>query len=757
MKFAPFRPYPSSALLAALSLQCAPGANAQAVYTVGSGGTHSSIQAAVNACPSTGCVIQLTETDYALPREIWIGNKDNLAIEAAPALKLAGIKPRLHSDTNLFEPAGTAADSTDPLRPAGWRRWPIKGSSSTTPGSAGDATNPYSTTGHQYNGLIVVDSSRDVRIEGLRIDGITPKHFVNVAVWSDKYDLLFGSVGVNLMRSRNAIVRDCEIGNFFAAMYINGRNRGGLLAPPDSSEGAPRHLAGTNIGAMGDHLIEGNTLHDNWWAVFDESEWDLGSTIRFNRCIGNRNLRIAEVVASSDQGNNMAGGFLYVQDVPLAIHRIHNNTIWGSPLVIGYGWTNYGAQHMFYNNIVGGFDRLDSKLRPFVNDPRQLLTYHKDWLENNLFEIGAADSLYQFQNIPGDYLADTAACATNGQASPCWLHWDAPVKVMTNINPMWLWNGWQVKQAGTYVATYNGTPYTITNSQAIEQFPGGGLVEKAQGHGPAMQDISSARNRWVKILSWESLDSSKANLLAPVWSDEQVQRVVKGQGRAASGWESGVPDLGATPSSGARPVIHGIRSQLPPFPKGGSCWEIPLVLDFQSTGGAITSVSAWSVPSESDAASIPVAPKPLTVLAITDSSLSNPFVKICFTPTTFEPNAFIRFQIESTAKLRNGATVSQEPAYFLTGTSTSTGTSAHSTGKAGLRLSRLPHALVASGLSEGDARMTLRTLDGRVLREIAFSTRAGALSFDVRGLPRGPVVVQVRQGDISWQSLTSLF
>jgi hypothetical protein len=182
-----------------------------------------------------------------------------------------------------------------------------------------------------------------------------------------------------------------------------------------------------------------------------------------------------------------------------------------------------------------------------------------------------------------------------------------------------------------------------------------------------------------------------------------------------------------------------------------------LVLDPRTTGGTITSVAAWSIQDSSPDLSAILEPTPLQILPFADSSLAKPLVRICLAPTSLEPNSFVRFQIESTAKLREGGTAAQEPAYFLVRTATPTGTNARAPRTMALRLTRASSSLVVHGLPEGSARMTLRALDGRVLRETTSPTSSGTLTLDLRGISRGPAVVQVQQEDRTWRSLTSLF
>ncbi|MCB9497376.1 MAG: hypothetical protein H6686_10875 [Fibrobacteria bacterium] len=66
-------------------------------------------------------------------------------------------------------------------------------------------------------------------------------------------------------------------------------------------------------------------------------------------------------------------------------------------------------------------------------------------------------------------------------------------------------------------------------------------------------------------------------------------------------------------------------------------------------------------------------------------------------------------------------------------------------------------SLQAQGLSDEPVRASLRTLDGRLLREVRLSPRSGRIAIDLGALPGGPLVVQLEQGGHSWRTLTTLF
>lgn len=528
------RLHPVRALLVAvLGVLSGPTLGAE-VFTVGSGGTHSSLQSAVDACPTEGCTIQLLDSVYKLSREVWIENKRNLAIERSPALRQAGIRPRLVATTlSPFQEEGTSANPTDPQRPAGWKRWPVTCKDST--GGSLDAKNPYSTTGYQYNGLVVVLSSQDIRLEGLTLDGGNPTTFLNKAIWDCKYDIFFGNVGINLFHSARVVVRDSDLRRFFSAIYIRNRNPGGAVATPNPEDSADKAVEPfSRYGAMGDHLVERNEIHHNWWAVYDEMEWDLGSTFRFNRIASNFNPSFGLDPLESNEQANMAGGFLYVKDVLQAIHRIHNNTIWGSPLVIGHGYFKAGIQHLFYNNLVGGFDQIltNPKLKTMLRDDRQLLSKYGFWLDHNLFEIRDSSAAVRVTNTTSLLVRDSAICASQPSVSPCWVNLDEATRYKTVF--AWPWMGWSVAGDGIVQGKVRGVEVRASQVQASELFQGGGRIKSLMPMSTAL-DVLAADNFWAFELPLKGRVQGAPGFLEPDWTDSLVLRTVRAQGALASG------------------------------------------------------------------------------------------------------------------------------------------------------------------------------------------------------------------------------
>lgn len=543
-----------------LAILCAPTVlQAQVQMNVGVGQAYTSIQKAVDACPAAGCKILLTDSLYNLSREIWIEEKNNLSIQPSAQMTALRIRPRIqYAGAGEFTAAGTAANPTDPLRPAGWKRWPNKGTSQRGAGAAGDtgaAANPYSTSGFQNNGYLVVYKSTNILIDGIHIDGKKPVTFVNKGIWDDKWDVFFGNVGINLFQSKKVVVRNTEVRNCFAAFYLQNRNVGGAFAAPNPNDLDVRTIVPySRFGQMGDHLIERNYVHNNWFVIYNEMEWDIGSTIRYNLLDQNYNTQFSQNSDSSSDANNMTGGFMYLKDVRIVPHKIYNNTINGSTMIFANSYFKPGVQHYFYNNLITNFNRQGINAR-MISDGRQYLQYYKDFLYNNTFEVGQPDSLYQIQNEQSGQVRDAAACAAVNQTSPCYLTWDKPVPVLQSVKNQWLWNGWMTAQGTNYTGLYKTNPYEAYNSQNIDFYHQGGLikfVKGPQGTTPTI-DISLQSNMWVRKLPYKSTTPGAAGFLVPIWDSAIVDSTVQDKGWASAGnrdMDGSMVDRGAISEAG---------------------------------------------------------------------------------------------------------------------------------------------------------------------------------------------------------------
>lgn len=328
------------------------------------------IQSAIDACPSTGCVIELPDPLYPMTNALWIEGKNDLKMVGTGATRpvLIWDEPLLVADTagratyfQLTPPAGGGR----PKLPKGWLMWPYAYKSGV--GTASDSSIPFSTTGYQHAAMILVKKSTRIRLENLVVDGRKPAAFQNIDVWDGAYDLNFGSVGISLLRSLAVDIRSCEIRHFWTGLYINNRNpscQAWMNMIGRSDTGA---IPWSACGTMGGHLIERNRIHTNWWAVFSESEWDQGSTIRENLAWNNMNQVVrnptntVSPLTAMVYKNEDYGGFLYSKDALMPVHAVTHNTIHGNALAYGYDMYRIAGTALWSDNLVHAMDSLNHR------------------------------------------------------------------------------------------------------------------------------------------------------------------------------------------------------------------------------------------------------------------------------------------------------------------------------------------------------------------------------------------------------------
>lgn len=466
-------------MMAALFALSATAMADQKTFTVSSSaakGDHKTIQSAIDDCGSSDvCTINLVDASYTLSAPVWIEGKSNLTLVGANKT----VTPTLKFDPTLYTyvanpVSGQAANvakiftlswkdisgTDDPARPAGWLMWPYKGSStcsSPTKGPMGlcsDTTSKYSSSGFQHNGMIVVKKSRDITIKGLKLIGKTGIYFRNSGIWSGQYDIVHGLVGVNLFQSLRVNLDGNEISNFFAAIYMNGRNVGGMFGTANPDDYDVKDIVPlSRYGQVGNHAIQRNYLHDNWWGISSESNWDLASRIHHNVAYNNMNKTFQysdstkNKDANSSEMNNQTGGFMYMKDAVLSTDRIYNNTILRSPMVMGFGGWRAGSQELFYNNVVRLSTELDA-VKP--SDWHQLLAYYGVTTWDNTFQLIPGVAATQKSVMDNVNISDPTLTGLYGPGSACSAcNFSAKVQYYGDIQPQFLWNGWQAHKGLT--------------------------------------------------------------------------------------------------------------------------------------------------------------------------------------------------------------------------------------------------------------------------------------------------------------------
>ncbi|MCB9496374.1 MAG: hypothetical protein H6686_05750 [Fibrobacteria bacterium] len=579
-------------------------------------GTHTDIQKAINDCaPTDICTIQLIDSVYTLMRSIWIEGKSNLTItgkrstkpiiqylptlltkKANPNAALGGGTPPATVAGLFNQPfVDPVTGVADPKRPAGWLMWPFKGSTSdlplagSDPGHSNDTTTGYSSSGFQYNGMFVVRKSQDITIRGLMLRS-TPTYFQNQGVWGGAYDVLFGNVGINLMQSLRAKVQDCDITGFFTAFYIQGRNVGGAFGRPNPNDIDDADIVPlSRYGQVGDHLIERNYVYNNWWFAYNEIDWDLGSTIRYNVAFQNMNKAfqygdtLTDKAAATSEMNNMTGGFMYSKDAVIIPHRMYNNTIMSSPIVLGHGYWRRNVQSLFYNNVLTFVNLSTGGTKPIgPTDQHNLLGWYGEMAWHNTLQLFPGMEKVEYKSSGSFQITDSTVVGEYGPGSTCKggcfinsIPLDPPY--VSQLQPNQLFNSWNIQQGVTltlngdsipWKATttgYEGKTYTVFEKNGYALW---GLFDKLPGI-----DTVSARlrkNFWaIKIPTQGNIDSTTKTAtlaqLAPLWGDPVVTATIRNQAwRNADlgGPDGSVSDRGAFQydSVSGKTVLGGIRN-----------------------------------------------------------------------------------------------------------------------------------------------------------------------------------------------------
>jgi hypothetical protein len=376
------------------------------------GGTHTNLQAAIDACPATGCRIELKDSLYTFTEPVAIRNKANLSIVGArangvrpiltvaesakelaeipalggnsPALVAPILWTKVPADT-LKNPDGTttlrsfnvamgkagyvakfllaagrtASGVPDPMRPSGWMAAPFSAAFLKDPSRSADEK-----TGYLQAGLLQLDSCRYVRIEGISFQLDAPIEFGISVLWNQEYGQPGYLAAVSLHRSLAGIVRDCEFSGWSIGVRSVDDNDGGLGTDLMMREElrynpAPAYHPLANPGVMGGHRIEGNLAHHNRIFVYLESAWDLSSSIRFNRAWDNgisrlvKNASVRNEPSFLDDGCQFTqeNGVVMLQDVVYASTIMQGNTFSYNMLDMGtMGWRASTVQ-LFLDNV----------------------------------------------------------------------------------------------------------------------------------------------------------------------------------------------------------------------------------------------------------------------------------------------------------------------------------------------------------------------------------------------------------------------
>lgn len=365
----------------------------------------------------------------------------------------------------------------------------------------------------ERNGALRLLGVRDARLEGIAVSGGGQTPFAYANVWGDGKTCngmllpLFHGNGALVMHSCfRGLIRNCTFADAYFGIYLKD--------PVAAAPFAPRAAAGASPladMAVGNHLFEGNSIHDNAWGVFVENAWGLGSTFRDNHLYRNHHAdgNAVLVKAMPDGGNQPGGAFLF-KDAMVAPFAIHNNTFSDNLLLIA-GHYRPGAQHLLANNIFaaphaywGGRDAV------FTNSFQELTPFflHRAW--HTAFAAQTEPPVIDSQKVTAQ-LFDAPANRTVAFDSIVRFYRSA--RIMVNMD--------LVEKTDFIVnmrLDLSDGPHVVSTTVSGAVVPGN-LIR-----GTAGLDIPRANNlRWLET-KFESKDSSSPGFFRPTDASGEILR-----------------------------------------------------------------------------------------------------------------------------------------------------------------------------------------------------------------------------------------
>lgn len=582
-------------LLVAASLAAA----APTTYVVSAqGGTHSSLQAAIDACPATGCRIMLSDSLYEFSEPVSIRGKANISIVgnrsngARPILALSAKAHEFKAIPNMGDKtpdrivpilwesaptpdtlhdndgtirirrydvrkgdAGTAPafllaqgrtpdGRPDPSRPAGWLVSPYPEPAPYGKTYADVSGYPADNLGNLYAGLFNIDSSRRIDVEHLEFAGGRPIEAILVKLWAGQYSQMSCLAAISLFKSFRSRIVDCEFHGWSVGVRTYDANPGGL-ASDFMSTGytfSQRNLLPlADPGRMGGHAIEGNLAHDNRAFVELQASWDLASEIRFNRGWNNGVTRLIVKGDSIPQFDIEwhRGGFVHLEDVMYPTNVIQGNTMINNSLDLGwYAWRTSNAQLAMDNIVVG---------QGLLVDWRELLTRLGDNERSNWF----AGRIHQ--GYP-EFRTDTIVpFCKNPHCEPLTPLWGSPT-----IDARLIGKGWLGDDLGAVWSTPRVPEPIRIQDQTL------GFVTRSSEGWTVVLPVLVEASEAISEISIRSALTQKINLIAM-----ETDKGLTGLGKAVT-----LDSLVGRPVS---PGVNLIRFGIPAKVKD-SVWRIEMTL-----------------------------------------------------------------------------------------------------------------------------------------------------------------------------------
>jgi hypothetical protein len=371
------------------------------------------------------------------------------------------------------------------------------------------------------NGALRLVGARNVIIDGVAVDGGGSFVYFYDAIWNQSNPLLYGNCAISLWHCGNIIIRNCDVSNAYFGIQLKDRNLGGVFANPNPADiDTVNNVPLSQFGQQGNHLIERNRIHNNSFGIYSESQWDLGSTVRYNLIYQNHHTSTVETAlkAMSSEWGNQPGGAFFFKDVPLSPLAIYNNTFYKNLMIFAGHWQS-GYIHLIFNNIFG---------------PPS--TY---WTSVTGFSTS--------QDLTPAMTSRIYNCVYSAQVRPPQANYTQIMDRLQQIQG----NGGAAPDPGTLLSPPAGTNPGFT---------------------------AAANVRWLEMDSSMFLSTSPASdkFLEPNWDDQYVKDYIIQKGWVASGvknTDGTTADLGAIEQAHGKPSFVGIIQATYPITVGSTAGE----------------------------------------------------------------------------------------------------------------------------------------------------------------------------------------
>jgi hypothetical protein len=423
------------------------------------------------------------------------------------------------------------------------------------------------------NGAVRIMKAQGCKIEGITVDGGGAEPFAYRNIWNSSSALFHGNAAITLWVAGDVTIRNCELRNAYFGINFKDRNEGGIFAnanPADLAKWRVVPLSG--FGKTGNHLIEKNRIHGNSWAMFFESSWDLGTTIRYNLIYENHHTSaLGREVKGMPDGEHQPGGAMLFKDDLFSPVAIYNNTFWHNHTFLCGLWRS-AAQHLIFNNLIADPYMLWSK-NPDFPYPSDYTANFVNLFKHNLVAIQLQEPQQRTKLCEWSVIDPETGEELKGRKN---------FPYLTEVRTM---NDFSVDVAGEDV------PVPITLSSGIDTVKYFRVSEATRQGALILAPFpntanNKSNNRWLEP-KFQSEDPSDPRFLAPDWDDPLMKEYIVDRGWPAVGVYDGdgsIADIGAIPYSKKQEEVILIK---PTEPVSISNTTATAAFNLQAVSGSI--------------------------------------------------------------------------------------------------------------------------------------------------------------------------